>query len=182
MADNTPPLRDHYLIQYILGKVVNHACNCELVNRANIDEMENYPFFTFSWIDFINKTTTDWRQQYTCVIQVDVHSSDPDQGLELATRLYSALQEDTYRRWFKQAEIVPVQTTSPSDRTALRGINYDNDAGFDCSFLVNSKTFEENDLTFVYSDVDIESVANTGAIAESDLQVNAKAKKGELNG
>lgn len=183
MDYKTPPLRDNYLVQYILGKVVNHVCNCELVNQANIDEMEDYPFSTFTWIDFNRQTTTDWLKQYTCVLQLDIYDSDPDRALMLSQDMYDALHKDAYRRWFKQANVVPISTTQTSNRTVLKGTNYSNRYGFDCSFLVNSgQTFDEKDLKFEYSDIDIRSVNGVGSIAESDLKVNANAKKGEMNG
>ena len=58
-----PELRDHYLVQYILGKIVNHVCNCELVEQNNIDEMEDYPFATFNWITLSNPTTSDRSEE-----------------------------------------------------------------------------------------------------------------------
>ena len=51
MVDRLPKLQDHFLVQYILGKLVNQVTNCELVKDSNIDEMEDYPFFTFRWIE-----------------------------------------------------------------------------------------------------------------------------------
>lgn len=161
-----PELRDHYLVQYILGKIVNYVCNCELVEQNNIDEMEDYPFVTFNWITLNNPTTSDWLKdhpQYVCTMQVDIHATTSIEALELAGKLYTALHESPYARAFKQAQIVPQKITNTSNRTTLSGINYDNDYGFDCSFLVNGNfTYQEEDLQFDFDETEIKSINAAG--------------------
>lgn len=139
MASNLPVLSDHFLVQYILGKLVNQVTGCELVEDANIDEMEDYPFFTFKWIDFDQEPNADWlgkHRQYICTMQIDCHSNSSVQAMSLARKLFEALHEVPYRRFFKQAYIVPQSIGNTGDRTTLQGINYDHDFGFDCSFTV----------------------------------------------
>lgn len=165
-VNQLPELRDHYLVQYILGKIVNHVCNCELVEQNNIEEMEDYPFVTFNWITLNNPTTSDWLKdhpQYVCTMQIDVHATTSIESLELSSKLYSALHESPCIRAFKQAQIVPHKITNTSNRTALSGINYDNDYGFDCSFLVNGNfTYQEKDLQFDFSETEIKSISAAG--------------------
>ena len=165
-VNQLPELRDHYLVQYILGKIVNHVCNCELVEQNNIEEMEDYPFVTFNWITLNNPTTSDWLKdhpQYVCTMQIDVHATTSIEALELSSKLYSALHESPCIRAFKQAQIVPQKITNTSNRTALSGINYDNDYGFDCSFLVNGNfIYQEKDLQFDFSETEIKSISAAG--------------------
>ena len=49
MADKLPELKDQFLVQYILGEIVNQVCNCEMIEQNSIDEMEDYPFVTINW-------------------------------------------------------------------------------------------------------------------------------------
>ncbi|WP_046814066.1 phage neck terminator protein [Lactobacillus helveticus] len=163
MVDKLPAkLQDHFLVQYILGKLVNQVTNCELVTDSNLDEMENYPFFTFHWIDLGEETTSDWlgqHRQFTCTMQVDAHATSDIEAINLAQRLYEALHEAPYRRFFKQAYIVPQTVSNTANRTTLQGVNYDNDYGFDCSFYVTGGfLFEEKDLNFTFQDQTIETV------------------------
>ena len=174
MASNLPVLSDHFLVQYILGKLVNQVTGCELVEDANIDEMEDYPFFTFKWIDFDQEPNADWlgkHRQYICTMQIDCHSNSSVQAMNLARKLFEALHEVPYRRFFKQAYIVPQTVGNASNRTTLQGINYDNDYGFDCTFYVTGGfLFERKDLNFTFQDQTIETVKAD----ESVLGTNAK--------
>lgn len=160
--DKLPELKDHFLIQFILGKLVNYVCRCELVERNSIEEMSEYPFVTFNWITPVAPTTSDWLKdhpQYVCTMQIDVHATTTTEAMDLSLKLFNALHESNFVRSFHQAQIVPQRITNTSNRTALSGINYDNDYGFDCSFLINSGfVFKESDLRFDYIDTTIESV------------------------
>ncbi|MCO6514944.1 MAG: hypothetical protein J6586_00185 [Snodgrassella sp.] len=160
--DKLPELKDHFLIQFILGKLVNYLCRCELVERNSIEEMSEYPFVTFNWITPVAPTTSDWLKdhpQYVCTMQIDVHATTTTEAMDLSLKLFNALHESNFVRSFHQAQIVPQRITNTSNRTALSGINYDNDYGFDCSFLINSGfVFKESDLRFDYIDTTIESV------------------------
>lgn len=166
--------QDHFLVQCILGELVNQVTNCELVKDSNIDEMEDYPFFTFRWIDPGEETTGDWlglHRQFTCTMQVDAHAASDKDAMNLSQRLYEALHEVPYRRFFKQAHIVPQHVGNAANRTTFQGINYDNDYGFDCSFYVTSGfLFERKDLNFTFQDQTIETVKAD----ESVLGTNTK--------
>lgn len=182
-VDNLPELKNHYLIQFILGKIVNYVCNCEMVAQNQIDDMEDYPFVTFNWITLETPTTSDWlgkHQQYKCTLQVDVHASSEIEALELSNELFNALHEDRFVRSFTQAQIVPQKVTNTSNRTALSGINYDNDFGFDCSFLVNGNlVFTQDELKFDYFDTNIEKIDISKNMKLTDETVENKE---ETNG
>lgn len=163
MVDKLPAkLQDHFLVQYILGKLVNQVTNCELVKDTNIDEIEDYPFFTFHWIDLSTETTGDWlgkHRQYKCTMQIDSHAASDTQAMVLSQQLYEALHEVPYRRFFSQCHILPDQIGNTGNRTVFQTTNYDNDYGFDCSFYITGGyEFKEEDLDFTVSDETIESV------------------------
>ena len=70
---------------------------------------------------------------------------------------------------------MPQKITNTSNRTTLSGINYDNDYGFDCSFLVNGNfTFQEEDLQFDFDEQDIESINAAGNAKLTDGTVTNK--------
>lgn len=186
MANNLPVLSDHFLVQYILGKLVNQVTGCELVEDASIDEMEDYPFFTFKWIDFDQEPNADWlgkHRQYICTMQIDCHSNSSVQAMNLARKLYEALHEVPYRRFFKQAYILPQTIGNTGNRTTLQGINYDQDYGFDCSFAVTGGfEFLEKDLNFNVEDYAIESIKGTSSVVGSDTDnaFNVSKNKEEI--
>lgn len=181
MASNIPELKDQFLIQYILGELVNKVLKCEMVEQDSIEEMEDYPFVTFNWINFDNPTTVDWlgeHKQYICTMQVDVHANKSYQAASLAQTLYNALHEDVYRRFFKQANILPINITNTSNRTALSGINYDNDFGFDCSFsIIGGYVYQSSDLNFDVVDSAIESVRAKPNIIGSKINDDINVSK-----
>lgn len=175
-------MSDHYLVQYILGVIVNKAINCEFVEEANVEAMEDYPFVTFRWIDLGQETTGDWlgkHRQYECTMQIDVRSSNKRQSMELARTLYEVLHEEPYRRAFRQAYILPHTISNSSNRTTLEGINEEYDYGFDCSFYVTSgMEFEEKDLKFDFNEDLIESIkAEGGAVGTNASDAINVSKK-----
>lgn len=175
MDKTLPELSDHFLIQYLLGKIVNHVCQCELVEQNNIAHMEEMPFVTFTWITFNQPTTSDWltdHPQYLCTIQIDVHAASEESASLLAQKMFTKLHQSAYQRIFTQAQIVLQKISNTSNRTILAGINYDNDFGFDCSFLVNGgNQFQENDLQFDFEDTDIESIKAASQVKVTDETV-----------
>lgn len=176
---------DHFLVQCILGELVKQVANCELVKDSNVDEMEYYPFFTFNWIDPGEETTVDWlgkHRQYKCTMQIDAHSNSDKEAMILAQRLYDALHEVPYRRFFKQAYIVPQNIGNAANRTTFQGINYDNDYGFDCSFYVNGGfQFKRKDLNFTFQDQTIETVKADESVIGSNYHdtINVSKNKEE---
>ena len=184
MADKLPELKDQFLVQYILGEIVNQVCNCEMIEQNSIDEMEDYPFVTINWIDPGTLTTADWlgeHKQYLCSLQIDVHATQSIEALQLSEKLFNALHEDAYRRFFKQAHILPESITNTSNRTALSGINYDQDFGFDCSFsIVSGYVYQPQDLNFDVDESVIESVeAKSKAVGSTiNSDINAKNQQG----
>ena len=108
------------------------------------------------------ETTGDWledERQYTSVVQLDVHSIRQIEAMTLSQRLYEALHDTGYIRFFKQVNILPTQITNTSNRTVLTAENYDQDFGFDCSFLINgTKKYDTSGLQLEYQQYDIRSV------------------------
>ena len=79
--------------------------------------------------------------------------------MTLSQSLCEALHDTGYIRFFKQVNILPEQITNVSNRTVLTAENYDQDFGFDCSFLINgTKKYDTSQLDFEYSKTDILSV------------------------
>lgn len=175
--------QDHFLVQCILGELVNQVANCELVKDSSIDEREDYPFFTFHWIDPGKETTGDWlglHRQFTCTMQIDAHSNSDKEAMNLAQRLYEALHEVPYRRFFKQAYIVPQTVGNAANRTIFQGINYDNDYGFDCSFYVTGGfLFNKKDLNFTFQDQTIETVKANESVLGANFKNTVIANKNE---
>lgn len=183
MASNIPELKDQFLVQYILGELVNKVCECEMVEQDSIEEMEDYPFVTFNWIDFDTPTTSDWlgeHKQYTCTMQIDVHATKSYESAKLAEKLFNALHEDVYRRFFKQANILPINISNTSNRTVLSGINYDQDYGFDCSFsIIGGYVYQPSDLNFEVSDSVIESVRAKPNVIGSKINDDINVSKND---
>lgn len=181
-----PELKDQFLLAYILGKTVEKVCGVPLVIEQNVNLMKDYPFFTYNFVTLEQDETADWigtkGRTYTCLVQIDCHSDKPygDKGAnDLALKLYEALHEEPYRRFFTQADIVPQQFSQTSNRTTLEGINYDFRYGFDCLFFVRGGiTYQESDLNFEYSSTNIESVNTTDAVTDTNVTVE-KEDKGE---
>lgn len=154
MENQSQVYRGQKLIAFILGNVVEQACGCELILQSTVDEMTQYPFITFQVISPENDSTSDWLEddrQFTVDFQIDAHAGDFYTANDIAMKLYEALHDYGYRRFFRQANIVVVSTTQTSNRTTLEGINYDHDVGFDCSFLITGlRDYKDTDLNFSY--------------------------------
>ena len=54
-----PPMKDHYLVIYILIQVVNQLLHCNVYPQFNAGLRDKYPFVTYSWIDAGSNTTMD---------------------------------------------------------------------------------------------------------------------------
>lgn len=179
MDINNLELHDHFLLAYILEQVVKQACKCPLIKQNTIEMQKDYPFATYQFVNLEHQTTGDWLgkgRQYKTLVQLDIHDSQPFKALELCQSLHEALQAPGYRRFFKQAGMLPEDISDTSDRTALAGVNYDNDFGFDCSFLVNSGgiSFKVSDLSFVLDqDIEIKTVHSDGKADGRDRSIDA---------
>lgn len=180
-----PKLQDQFLLAYILGETVQKVCGVPLVTQQNTELMQDYPFFTYNFVTLEEDETADWvgtkGRTYTCLVQIDCHSNEPygDKGAnDLARRLYEALHEAPYRRFFTQADIVPQTFTQTSNRTTAWGVNYDYDFGFDCSFFVRGGVvYDQSQLNFEYSSTTIDSVKTADTVTSS--AVNVERKEGE---
>ena len=150
------------LALFILQEVSKQAINCTVVPANRTPPIEKYPVVTYNIVIPETETTGDWLEdgrQYTSVVQLDVHSTRQLEAMTLSQRLYEALHDTGYIRFFKQVNILPQQITNVSNRTFLTAENYDQDFGFDCSFLINgTKKYDTSQLDFEYSKTDILSV------------------------
>lgn len=149
------------LALFILQEVSKQAINCTVVPANRTPQIEKYPVVTYNIVIPETETTGDWledERQYTSVVQLDVHSTRQLEAMTLSQRLYEALHDTGYIRFFKQVNILPQQITNVSNRTVLTAENYDQDFGFDCSFLINgTKKYDTSQLDFEYSKTDIQS-------------------------
>lgn len=150
------------LALFILQEVSKQAINCTVVPANRTPPIEKYPVVTYNIVVPETETTGDWledERQYTSVVQLDVHSTRQLEAMTLSQRLYEALHDTGYIRFFKQVNILPQQITNVSNRTVLTAENYDQDFGFDCSFLITgTKKYDTSQLDFEYSKTDILSV------------------------
>jgi len=178
---DTNKLSDQHLLGYILGNLVKQVCNCDLILQNQASNLDKYPYVTFNFITPEIDETSDWLgkgRHYTTIIQIDAHSNNFYEANDLSQKLHEALNDTGYRRFFKQAGIVPQQISNTSNRTALSGINYDNDFGFDCSFLVTGGiSFQKQDLNFTYSPPgNIEEVNITNKVRGKDSLIKNRRK------
>lgn len=150
------------LALFILQEVSKQAINCTVVPANRTPPIEKYPVVTYNIVIPETETTGDWledERQYTSVVQLDIHSTRQIEAMTLAQSLYEALHDTGYIRFFKQVNILPQQITNVSNRTVLTAENYDQDFGFDCSFLITgTKKYDTSQLDFEYSKTDILSV------------------------
>lgn len=150
------------LALFILQEVSKQDINCTVVPANRTPPIEKYPVVTYNIVVPETETTGDWlgeERQYTAVVQLDIHSTRQIEAMTLSQRLYEALHDTGYIRFFKQVNILPQQITNVSNRTVLTAENYDQDFGFDCSFLINgTKKYDTSQLDFEYSKTDILSV------------------------
>lgn len=150
------------LALFILQEVSKQAINCKVVPANRTPPTEEYPVVTYNIVVPETETTGDWlgeERQYTAVVQLDVHSTRQLEAMTLSQRLYEALHDTGYIRFFKQVNILPTQITNTSNRTVLTAENYDQDFGFDCSFLITgTKKYNAPELDYEYSKTDIQSV------------------------
>lgn len=150
------------LALFILQEVSKQAINCTVVPANRTPPIEKYPVVTYNIVIPETETTGDWLEdgrQYTSVVQLDVHSTRQLEAMTLSQRLNEALHDTGYTRFFKQVNILPTQITNTSNRTVLTAENYDQDFGFDCSFLITgTKKYDTSQLDFGYSKTDILSV------------------------
>ena len=150
------------LALFILQEVSKQAINCKVVPANRTPPTEEYPVVTYNIVVPETETTGDWledERQYTAVVQLDAHSTRQLEAMTLSQRLYEALHDTGYIRFFKQVNILPTQITNTSNRTVLTAENYDQDFGFDCSFLINgTKKYDTSGLQLEYQQYDIRSV------------------------
>ena len=142
--------------------------------------IEEYPVVTYNIVIPETETTGDWledERQYTSVVQLDVHSTRQLEAMTLSQSLCEALHDIGYIRFFKQVNILPQQITNVSNRTVLTAENYDQDFGFDCSFLINgTKKYDTSQLDFEYSKTDILSTHGVNLL-EGDTFDASKSDK-----
>lgn len=168
------------LALFILQEVSKQAINCKVVSANRTPPIEKYPVVTYNIVIPETETTGDWledERQYTSVVQLDVHSTRQLEAMTLSQSLCEALHDTGYIRFFKQVNILPQQITNVSNRTVLTAENYDQDFGFDCSFLINgTKKYDTSQLDFEYSKTDILSTHGVNLL-EGDTFDASKSDK-----
>ena len=168
------------LALFILQEVSKQAINCKVVSANRTPPIEEYPVVTYNIVIPETETTGDWledERQYTSVVQLDVHSTRQLEAMTLSQSLCEALHDTGYIRFFKQVNILPEQITNVSNRTVLTAENYDQDFGFDCSFLINgTKKYDTSQLDFEYSKTDILSTHGVNLL-EGDTFDASKSDK-----
>ena len=168
------------LALFILQEVSKQAINCKVVSANRTPPIEEYPVVTYNIVIPETETTGDWledERQYTSVVQLDVHSTRQLEAMTLSQSLCEALHDTGYIRFFKQVNILPNQITNTSNRTVLTAENYDQDFGFDCSFLINgTKKYDTSQLDFEYSKTDILSTHGVNLL-EGDTFDASKSDK-----
>lgn len=168
------------LALFILQEVSKQAINCKVVSANRTPPIEEYPVVTYNIVIPETETTGDWledERQYTSVVQLDVHSTRQLEAMTLSQSLCEALHDTGYIRFFKQVNILPQQITNVSNRTVLTAENYDQDFGFDCSFLINgTKKYDTSQLDFEYSKTDILSTHGVNLL-EGDTFDASKSDK-----
>ena len=168
------------LALFILQEVSKQAINCTVVPANRTPPREKYPVVTYNIVIPETETTGDWledERQYTSVVQLDVHSTRQLEAMTLSQSLCEALHDTGYIRFFKQVNILPQQITNVSNRTVLTAENYDQDFGFDCSFLINgTKKYDTSQLDFEYSKTDILSTHGVNLL-EGDTFDASKSDK-----
>ena len=168
------------LALFILQEVSKQAINCKVVPANRTPPIEKYPVVTYNIVIPETETTGDWledERQYTSVVQLDVHSTRQLEAMTLSQSLCEALHDTGYIRFFKQVNILPQQITNVSNRTVLTAENYDQDFGFDCSFLINgTKKYDTSQLDFEYSKTDILSTHGVNLL-EGDTFDASKSDK-----
>lgn len=176
-----PELRDHYLLAYIMGVLVEQIFSCPLVLQDQVDDRVEYPFVTFNFISLENDETSDWIEEgrvYTADIQLDCHARSFYEANSMASKLFSALRGKTYRNYFEQADIVLRRLYSTANRTVLEGTNYDYDVGFDAQFAIRSKLWTADQLKFVpQSSIGIESLGVSDAVSGKTIDANNNDKE-----
>lgn len=168
------------LALFILQEVSKQVINCTVVPANRTPPIEKYPVVTYNIVIPETETTGDWledERQYTSVVQLDVHSTRQLEAMTLSQSLCEALHDTGYIRFFKQVNILPEQITNVSNRTVLTAENYDQDFGFDCSFLINgTKKYDTSQLDFEYSKTDILSTHGVNLL-EGDTFDASKSDK-----
>ena len=163
-----------------MQEVSKQAINCKVVSANRTPPIEEYPVVTYNIVIPETETTGDWledERQYTSVVQLDVHSTRQLEAMTLSQSLCEALHDTGYIRFFKQVNILPQQITNVSNRTVLTAENYDQDFGFDCSFLINgTKKYDTSQLDFEYSKTDILSTHGVNLL-EGDTFDASKSDK-----
>ena len=156
-----PPMMSHYLIIYILIQVVDQLFHCSVYPQYNAGLRDKYPFVTYSWIDAGSNTTMDDMGEMETTLQIDVQAKDQFEALRMITSLHKALKwSDGYRRYFKQANIIPHSVTGTNAKPSYGYGDVINDYFFECSFsLYDPETiYKPEDLNFEFNESTIESI------------------------
>lgn len=171
-------MKNNYLVVYTLIQVVNQMFHCGVYPQMNAGLRGDYPFVTYNWVDAGSDTTLDDTDVMETVLQIDVQSTDPSVSPDMANELRRALAHSYgYRRFFKQAHVVPhnVQGVTPRNfyNGAQQAVYRD---GFDCSFSIYraGTVYKPDDLSFEFNETTIESIKAMVPMTGKEIDVSKK--------
>lgn len=174
-----PPMKDHYLVIYILIQVVNQLLHCNVYPQFNAGLRDKYPFVTYSWIDAGSNTTMDDMGEMEVTLQIDVQATDQYQALEMITSLHKALKWSYgYRRYFKQAHIIPHSVSGTNAKPSYGYGDVINDYWFECSFSLYDlgTIYKPEDLNFVFNESIIESIKAMNTMNGTSIKTSKEDK------
>lgn len=108
------------------------------------------------------------------MLQLDVHSNEYWQAIELAGKLHDALKDSGYKRFLRQCNMTIQSVDDTTSHNTIVGTNYDYAYGCDATFqIISGYTFESDDLDFTYSPsgtIDSASFTDSNDLSQIDTQ------------
>nr|DAI96125.1 MAG TPA: tail completion protein [Caudoviricetes sp.] len=142
------------LLIHCLGEIVKQSTGQLFYAQELTTDRPQYPFFTFVTVAGDHEELADFPdyRNYQIILQLDAHSNDYWQADDLASQLFEALRDPSYKRFLKQCSMTIQTTGDVMSHNAVVGSNYDYAVGFDATFaVISGLTFEDTDLDFTYS-------------------------------
>ncbi|MGF2384030.1 phage neck terminator protein [Lentilactobacillus otakiensis] len=142
------------LLIHCLGEIVKQSTGQLFYAQELTTDRPQYPFFTFVTVAGDHEELADFpdHRNYQIILQLDVHSNDYWQADDLASQLFEALRDPSYKRFLKQCSMTIQTTGDVMSHNAVIGSNYDYAQGFDVTFdLISGLEFDIDKLNFTYS-------------------------------
>lgn len=166
---------DNYLVIYQLIQVVNQLFHCGVYPQMNSGLRSNYPFITYSWVDPGRETTLDETDVMETTLQIDIQATDMYVALRMSNELRKALaHSDGYRRFFKQASVIPHNVSQSANRDYYSGAQmaiyrY----GFDCSFSIYQvgTVYKPEDFDYEFNETTIDSIKAMNSMNGKEIDI-----------